>query len=209
MDYSQFKQLEFRRKFWKILGASITMYNPTNQQVLGFIKMKAWKLREDVRLYTDQSMQQEVFRIGARNIIDIGATYDVFDSTTNQPLFALRRKGLKSIFVRDHWDIFDPAGNPFGYVQETSGTLALVRRWIGLLPFGDIAELIFAFAPQTYTVNQGDKSAPILLAKLVHRKNPLIVKMGLDTSAAQAATDPRLPIAVASLLMIIDASKNS
>jgi hypothetical protein len=209
MDYSQFKQVEFRRKFLKIVGASITMVNPANEQVIGFIKMKAWKLREDVRLYTDQSMQQEVFRIGARNIIDIGATYDVFDSATNQPLFALRRKGLKSIFVRDHWDIFDPAGNPLGYVQETSGILALVRRWIGLLPFGDIAELVLAFAPQTYTVNQGTPAAPVLLANLTHRKNPFIVKMGLDTSTAQAAADPRLPIAVASLLMIIDASKNS
>lgn len=205
MDYSQHKQLEFRRKFWKLVGAEITVTDPGSEQLLGLIKMKAWKLREDIRLYSDRSLNQELIRISARSIIDFGATYDVIDSKSNQALFSMRRKGLKSTFVRDHWDIYDTAGNKFGFVQETSSGLALARRWMELLPFGDIIGLIFAFFPQSYKLSVNDA----IVGTILHRKNPFIVKMSLDMSAAPDTVDPHLGISVATLLSVIDASKNS
>lgn len=212
MDYSQFKKLEFRRKFWKLFGAQISVNDPATNQQVGFIKMKAWKLKEDVRLYRDASMQQELLRIQARSIIDFGATYDVYDTTTEQPLVSLRRKGLKSTFVRDHWELFTPAGAPFGYIEETSSNLAIARRWVGIIPYlGDSIELIFAFIPQKYDifVSPDGTSGPLLAAHVTHRKNPIIVKMELDTTVAQVQADPRIGIAACSLLSIIDASKNS
>ena len=208
MDYSTMKKLEFRRKFWKFFGAEIRMTDEGGQNLLGFIKMKAWKLREDIRLYTDPSMAQEVFRINARQIIDFGATYDVTDSATNQALFSMRRKGLKSTFVRDHWLILDTAGNQIGDVIETGSELAVLRRWLSA--FSDIAGLIFAFVPQTYDITFGAQGAqPTLIGHIEHRKNPFIVKMGLDMSVAQTPVDSRYGMAVASLLSIIDASKES
>lgn len=209
MDYSQYKQIEFRRKFWKLFGAQIHMMTPQNQP-LGVIKMKAWKLREDIRLFTDETGQYEILRIGARQIIDFGATYDVFDSATGQPgqpLFSLRRKGLKSTFVRDHWLLFDSSGNQFGDVVETSGSLAILRRWLSLL--SDIVGLIFAFVPETYDITVGPTGQQSIIGKIVHRKNPFIVKMGLDTSMSQVVVDPRLPISIVSLLSVIDVSKNN
>ncbi|HSW70449.1 MAG TPA: hypothetical protein VLH77_00520 [Gammaproteobacteria bacterium] len=209
MDYSKYKQLEFRRKFWKIFGAEIKVTEPNSEQVVGIIKMKAWKLKEDIRLYSDASLGKELIRIGARSIIDFGATYDVFDSPTNQQLFSLRRKGLKSTFVRDHWDMYDSNGERFGFVQETSSGLALARRWLELLPFGDIIGLIFAFVPQSYTINVNDAtSTPVVAGTILHRKNPIIVKMSLDTTAAQPDVDPRIGISVVSLLSVIDSAKN-
>ncbi len=210
MDYSKYKQLEFRRKFWKLFGAEITVTDPSSEQVVGFIKMKAWTLREDVRLYNDKSKSKEILRIGARNIIDFGATYDVFDSPSNQQIFALRRKGLKSTFVRDHWDMADSDGNKFGSVQETSNQLALARRWLELLPFGEIVGLVFAFIPQSYAIYVNDVSGtPVVAGTILHRKNPFIVKMALDTTASQPDVDSRICIAVVALLTVIDASKNS
>ncbi len=210
MDYSKYKQLEFRRKFWKLFGAEITVTDPSSGKVVGFIKMKAWTLREDIRLYKDKSQNEEILRIGARNIIDFGATYDVFDSPSNQQIFALRRKGLKSTFVRDHWDMADSEGNKFGSVQETSNQLALARRWLELLPFGEILGMVFAFIPQSYAIYVNDVSGtPVVAGTILHRKNPFIVKMALDTTASQPDVDPRICIAVVSLLTVIDASKNS
>jgi hypothetical protein len=207
MNYAQYPRIEFRRKFWKFFGAEISLTDPTSDQLIGFIKMKAWKLREDIRLYTDRSMRQEVIHIQARQIIDFGATYDVFDSASGQLLFSLRRKGLKSTFVRDHWDILDPAGTQTGYIQETSGTLALLRRWLSL--FSDLFDLIFAFTAQTYDINITTGGAPSLAAHITHRKNPFVVKMALDTTGAQAQADPRLTIAAGALLSVIDAAKNN
>ncbi|HSX05625.1 MAG TPA: hypothetical protein VLF69_04110 [Candidatus Saccharimonadales bacterium] len=210
MDYSQHKHLEFRRKFWKLAGAEIYLSDPATQQEIGYIKMKAWKLREDVRLFTDRSMQREIFEVHARQIIDLGATYDVLDGATLQPVFSLKRKGLKSIFVRDHWDLLDNNGTVFGAVQETSSILALARRWLELLPFGELAGLIFSFVPQTYTISalQADGSSAVV-GNVVHRKNPFIVKMLLDTSMAQATVHPFVPLAATTMLSIIDAAKNN
>jgi hypothetical protein len=204
MDYSQHKILEFRRKFLVLVGAQINVADPQDDKTIGFIRMKAWKLKEDVRLYTDESQSQEVFRIHARNVIDFGGTYDVFDSNSNQQLFTLRRKGLKSSFVRDHWDILDNSGNAIGDVQETSKGLAFVRRWLEIIPVvGPFIDLALAFAPQTYSITINGKQ----VAGITHRKNPFIVKMSLDRSMDQGNTDPRISMAATSLLSIIDASK--
>ncbi len=210
MDYSQHSRLEFRRKFWKIFGASITVKDADSGNDVGFVQMKAWKLREDIRLYSDSSKQTELLRIHARNIIDFGATYDVFDSASDSLLFSMRRKGLRSTFVRDHWDIMDGSGTPIANIQETSSGLALVRRYVGFIPFvGGIADFVLMFAPLTYTIN-GILGGAVtgVGARLTHRKNPVIVKMGLDMTGVDTALDPRIGVAAATLLSVIDASKN-
>lgn len=205
MDYTPYKQYELRRKFWKLFGAEISVMDQS-QNVIGFIKMKAWKLKEDVRLYRDKSMQQEIFAIHARKVIDIGATYDVIDSTSQQPIFALKRRGLKSIFVRDHWDILDTQGNIVGAIQETSGTLALLRRWLSAIT--DLFDIIFMFVVQTYDITITNGQQQVLAARITHRKNPFVVKMAVDTTVAQTQLDPRVVLASASMLSIIDAAKN-
>jgi hypothetical protein len=207
MNYSQYPQYELRRKFWKWFGAQISVLPVGSPEVIGFIKMKAFKLREDIRLYQDATMSTELMSIHARQIIDFGATYDVTDSQTQQPLFALKRKGFRSGLVRDTWEILDTAGKVIGSVRETSGTLALLRRWLGLI--SDVLELIFAFVPQTYEIKLGIDESAVVLATIVHTKNPIVVKMVVDQSMAPAGTDPRIALAGATLLAIIDASKNS
>lgn len=206
MDFSQYKQLEFRRKFWRILGAAIYIKDPNTEQTVGYIEMKAWKLREDIRVFSDDTKSQELLRIHARNIIDFGATYDVYDGATGQALFYFRRQGLKSAFVRDHWNIFTTTDQPYASVEETSSGLALARRWISIIPYaGEIADLVLGFIPQTYQIHD---SAGNVAAFLAHRKNPFIVKFGLDTAMAQTSVDSRLPIAAVALLSTIDANKN-
>lgn len=208
MDYTHYKLLEFRRRFWVFIGAKINIVAPedgTNpEQNVGFINMQGWKLREDIRIYRDESMQQEILRIHARNIVDFAATYDIFEGDNDKPAYSLRRKGLKSTFVRDHWDVLDADGNQIGDVQETSGGLAIVRRYISIIPFvGPVADLALAFAPQTYRITMGGK----LIAKLTHHKNPVIIKLTLDTTDAEAPVDARLTVATTALLSIIDANK--
>jgi len=210
MDYTQLKKLEFRRKYWKIAGAEIYVDDPNTQQEVGYIKMKAWKLREDIRLFSDRSMQREILQIHARQIIDFGATYDVTDSSTGQQFFSMRRKGLKSTFVRDHWDLLDNNGNVFGSVQETSSGLALARRWLDIIPYVNIVSaLVFMFVVQTYTINilQADGSNAVG-GTITHRKNPFIVKMSLDTSAAQVPVHPFVTLAATAMLSVIEAVKN-
>jgi hypothetical protein len=206
MDYSQYKQLEFRRKFWKLFGATIRMTAPGGSPELGVVQMKAFRLKNDITLYADSTQQRPIVNIKARQAIAMNYVFDVSDPQTSQTIFSLERKGLKSAFVRDHWLLLDTGGNQFGEVIETSSSLALFRRWLSIL--SDLFDIVFAFVSETYTI-QTTGAQPQLIGTVVHQKNPFIVKMTLDTSQAQAAIDPRVAIASCILLAIRDASKNN
>jgi len=207
MDYTQYKQLEFRRKFWKFFGATIYMTDPGGTQELGHVKMKAFRLKSDITLFRDASQQVPLLNIKARQIVSLNYVFDVTDPQTGQVLFGLQRKGLRSTFVRDHWLLLDANGNQFGEIIETSSELALLRRWLSVI--SDVVGLVFAFVPETYTIQTTAPGAqPQLIGSVIHRKNPFIVKMGLDTSQAQVNIDPRVAIASCVLLSIRDASKN-
>ena len=88
-----------RRKFFRLLGAAFHVYDPDGGLVF-YSKQKAFKLREDIRLYSDESMTTEVLTIQARQIVDFSAAYDVVETATGTKLGALKRKGWKSIV----WD---------------------------------------------------------------------------------------------------------
>ena len=94
-----------RRKFWQFLGATVFVEQPDGAPIMQ-AKLKAFRLKEDVRFYQDENRTVELLRISARQMIDFGATYDVFDSVNNQKLGAIRRKGFKSM-LRDEWHILD------------------------------------------------------------------------------------------------------
>jgi hypothetical protein len=85
-----------RRKIFKLFGAAFHIYDPSGK-VAFYSKQKAFKLKEDIRVYTGEDMRTEVLTILARQILDFSAAYDVFDPATNRKVGALKRKGIKSI----------------------------------------------------------------------------------------------------------------
>lgn len=209
MNYSQYKVIEFRRKFFKFFGADISILDPMSNQLLGFIHQRAFRLKTDIEVYTDTSKQQSIVRIGGRQVLSFKPQYGVFDSATGQEMVRLQFNALKSYLVRWHIDILDAAGNPYGYIHETSGFLAILRRWIGSF-FGDLAELPFLFVPQTFVIMYAPNGAqPQVAGHITHRKNPLVVKMSLDTTQAQVMLDSRINIAACALMCIVDANKDA
>jgi uncharacterized protein YxjI len=181
-----------RKKFFKLFGGAFHIYDEAGNVVL-YSKMKAFKLKEDLRVFTGEDMQEEVFSIKARNILDISATYDVTESATGQKLGALRRKGLKSI-LRDEWLILDANDQEVGTIQEDSMMLALVRRFLSNL------------VPQTFQGTVG--GTPVFTFR--QRFNPFIPKIDLDYSLdTSGKLDRRLGIAAAVLLSAIEGRQQS
>ena len=116
-----------RRRFWTLFGAKFDIYDATGR-VIGFSKQKAFKLKEDIRVFTDESATEPFLLIQARNIIDFSAAYDVFDRAGVR-LGTWKRKGWKSL-MRDTWVVEDGEGREVATLQEESLFLALVRRFI-------------------------------------------------------------------------------
>ena len=186
-------QYLIRRKVFKIFGAFFHIYD-MNGNLAFFSKQKAFKFKEDIRVFRDQAMTSELLCIKARGIFDLGTTYDVIDSTTQQVIGSLRRKAFKSFFSRDSWVINDVNDQEFGTIQEESGTLGILRR-CGL---GPIVQLL---TPQKFNGYIGD--VPVL--EFTQNRNPFIQKIQLDYGPdVNGLLDRRLGIAAATLLCAIE-----
>lgn len=176
-----------RKKILSLLGMKFHLFDPEGNTVL-FTQLKAFKLKEDIRIYATESMDQELIRITGRSVIDFGATYDVVDSATGDRVGAVRRKGLKSM-LRDEWEMLGLDDRPLGIIQEDSAGLALVRRFLTNL------------VPQTFVGSMGGR--PVLQFKQTF--NPLMLKMELDFSVdEEEQLDRRVGLAAAFLIAAIE-----
>lgn len=180
-----------RKKVLKLAGASFHIYNPS-EEVEFFVSQKAFKLKEDIRVFTGEDKAKELLLIQARNVVDFSATYDVFDSESGEKVGSLRRKGLKSV-LQDEWLILDVNDNEVGNIKEDSLALALVRR------------LLTNIVPQTFvgTLNQTK------VFEFTQKFNPVVQKIDIDFSMDSAKLlDRRLGIAAAVLLCAIEGRQN-
>lgn len=186
-----YDQYLVRQKIISVLGAKFHIYNP-NQELVMFSQMKAFKLKEDIRLYSDESMSEELLTIKARNVIDFSATYDVHDPRTGEHVGSLRRKGLKSI-LKDEWIILNPGEAEIGRIKEDRRLLAFLRRFLSNL------------IPQTYNVEMNGST----VSTFTQNFNPFVTKINVDFSSDPARIlDRRLGLAASVLLCAIDGKQS-
>lgn len=183
-----------RKNIFNFLHQWFQIMDPQGN-VLLYTKMRAFKLREDIRVLGPDK-QTEVVTMRARQILDFGVTYDVKDGPTGEKIGALRRKGLKSIF-KDEWLILDAADAEVGIIREDSGALAFLRRFIG--------GLVNLFAPQQHHGFIG--GSPVLIFQ--QTRNPFITKTYLDFSMdAGGLFDRRMGLAAAVLFCAIEGKQD-
>ncbi len=179
-----------RRKVLQLFGASFHVYDEQGR-VVGFSSQKAFKLREDIRIFADESRTRELLSIQARQVIDWSAAYDVVDSTEQRKVGALRRKGWSSL-LRDQWEVMDAFDRPVARLREDSTLLALLRRFLSNL------------IPQRFHLEHLEGAgAPGPLATLRVRFNPFVYRLDVEV-LHRDAVDPRLVLATAILLAAVE-----
>ncbi len=179
-----------RRKIFKLLGAAFHVYDEAENLVM-YSKQKAFKLKEDIRLYSDESMKVELLTISARSVIDFSAAYDVIDPLAKQKVGALRRKGWSSL-MRDEWMLLDARDEPIGSIKEDSMLAALIRRFI------DAASLLL---PQKFHAEMGGRQ----VCTFQQNFNPFVRKLTVDFRPdTNRQLDRRLGLAAAVLLQAVE-----
>ena len=119
-------QYMIREKFWKIFGNKF-WFEDVDEKRYGFCEQKRFKLKEDIRIYVDESKSQEWLKIKQKQIVDAWGGYDIMDSQTGEHIGTVRRKFWASV-LRTRWHLLDAAGNEVGMLIEDSMGYALVRR---------------------------------------------------------------------------------
>jgi uncharacterized protein YxjI len=175
------------------LAGKFRVYDSAENLLL-FSEQKMFRLREDIRVYSDESKSQEVLTIKARQIIDFSAAYDVMDSVTGEKVGVLRRKGWRSL-LRDEWEVLDANDQLRGLLFEDTIQLALLRRF-----------LLGSLLPQNYDLTFGETR----VADLRQRFNLFRYELDLDFSMDPTRTlDRRLGIAAGILLATIEGKQSS
>lgn len=182
----QHRQYLFRRKVFKLFGGAFHVFEG-NGRVVFYSEQKAFKLREDFRVYADENQTHELLTIKTPQILDIGATYNVQDSTTGEAVGAIRQKGLKSI-LRDEWIFLSNDGQEIGKLTESSATGALLSRFINLIP-------------QSYVITSARGRT---VAEIRQHFNPFILRYSMTMVETAPSIDRRLVIAAGILLAGIE-----
>jgi len=101
---------------------------------IAYVRQKRMAIKEDIRFFADEQESEELFRIKARSIFDIGsARYDVTDAA-GSPVGVLEHAFRKSLF-RSTWKVTDADGGEVLTAQERSLPMAIARRVTDLIPY--------------------------------------------------------------------------
>ncbi|MFA5844391.1 MAG: hypothetical protein WC971_06110 [Coriobacteriia bacterium] len=180
-----------RRKVLKLAGGAFHVWDAQGA-LAAFCEQKAFKLKEDIRVYADVAKTTELLCIQARQVLDFSASYDVTDSVSGEKVGVMRRRGGRSI-LRDEWEVLDAAETKIGTLIEDSMALALLRR------------LLTNLVPQKYDVFFPDPATGQKVGSIDQAFNPFVYKVNVDFSMDPSGRfDRRLGIAAAILLAAIE-----
>lgn len=117
--------------FKLIALASQIRITDASGQVIGFVKQKMFKLKEDIRIFSDESQSNEIFSIKADRIMDFSAKYNLTDIDGNS-LGSIRRKGMRSLW-KAHYEIYE-GENLSMEIHEENGWIKVVDSLVGEIP---------------------------------------------------------------------------
>ena len=110
---------------------------------LAFVRQKKLAIKEDIRFFADESEREELFRLKARAMLEFAAKYDV--TTPAGERVGTLQKVFGASLLRSTWRIYDGEEREIGLAREKSVPVALLRRAIDAVPYGDFIPIVFQF----------------------------------------------------------------
>jgi len=142
--------------------------------------------REDIRFFADKDETQEVFRVKARRVIDLGGRYDVHDPA-GQPIGVLEHQFGKSL-LRTTWRILSPADEELAVAHERNQLLAILRRVVDFVPYGELLPI-----PYDFLLHAGERELGHFTRKFMSLRDVYT----LDSGDHEKRVDRRMGIALA------------
>ena len=102
-------------------------------QPLLFVKQKKMKIKEDIRFRLTPDGEPHLFRIKSKTVFEFAGRHEVLDDA--DVVIGSLGKAFGKSLLRSHWHVYDAAGTQVLEGHEASWVIALVRRFIDLVPF--------------------------------------------------------------------------
>ncbi|MGH2996738.1 MAG: hypothetical protein ACRDM9_10535, partial [Gaiellaceae bacterium] len=155
-------------------------------QPLAFVRQKKLAIKEDIRFFADESESEELFRIKARQIFEVRARYDV-TTPAGERLGVLEKVFGRSL-LRSTWRVLDAQEQEVATAHEKSMPVAILRRLIDAVPFGEFIPIVFQFTIFLDGREAGELRRPIGV------RDRYILKLGGDP---ERRLDRRVAVALA------------
>jgi hypothetical protein len=112
-------------------------------QPVAFVRQKKLSIREDIRFLADESETEELFRLKARQVFDVRGRYDV--TTPDGERIGTLEKVFGISLLRSTWRVYGADEQQVALAQEKRIHVALFRRLIDFVPYGELAPVVFQF----------------------------------------------------------------
>ena len=155
-------------------------------QPLAFVRQKKLAIKEDIRFFADESESEELFRIKARAVFEVRGRYDI--TTPQGERIGMLEKVFGISLLRSTWRIYDADEQQVALGQEKSMPIAVLRRVIDLVPYGELIPIVFQFTILMDGREVGELRRPIGL------RDRYILKLGGDPDRR---IDRRVAVALA------------
>jgi hypothetical protein len=126
---------------------------------VAFVRQKRLALKEDIGFFADESEQEELFRLKARRVIEVGGRYDVV--TPEGGRLGVLAKHFGASLLRSTWTIQDSNEQPIALARERSMPVALLRRAIDAVPYGELVPILYHFTLTAVGGEVGSLRRPI------------------------------------------------
>jgi hypothetical protein len=147
---------------FKLMALASQVYvRDANGGLLGYVKQKMLKLKEEVTVFADEAMTQVRYEMKADRMMGFSARFTFTDATGNV-LGALKRQGMRSIW-KANYQVTDANDNQVGAINEENAWVKVIDAVVGELPIvGMFTGYIFN---PTYLLTRMDGSPMARLAK--------------------------------------------
>lgn len=147
---------------FKLLALASQIYiRDANGNLMGYVKQKLLKLKEDINVFSDETQTIILFNIKADRVLDFSARYN-FTGNNGQLLGSIKRQGMRSIW-KANYEIMDPSGNQVIQIHEESAWIKLADGILGQLPI--IGMFTGYFFNPAYIVSRMDNAQVLRVQK--------------------------------------------
>ena len=118
---------------FKLLALASQIYiRDANGNLIGYVKQKLLKLKEDINVYADEQQTRHLFNIKADRVLDFSAKYNFTDAGGNL-IGSIKRQGMRSIW-KANYEVYDSMNNPVLQIHEESAWVKVFDSLVGEIP---------------------------------------------------------------------------
>ena len=129
----------------QLIRPMVNLYRiAANGQPIAFVRQKRLAIKEDIRFFADEDERDELFRLKARALMEFGGRYDV--TTPEGEKVGVLGKVFGKSLLRSTWRILDSSEQELAIAKERSVPIAILRRVIDAVPYGDFIPIVFQFS---------------------------------------------------------------